>query len=583
MSKTSSEDFTYFGKPCHTGSMNITEQAISPILYKILTKRGYSHDEIPALFSWDLKTLPDLLKMHDLEKAARRIIQAINNKEKIGIYGDYDVDGTTSCALLYHYFQMLDVSVSLYQPSRFKDGYGLHNSSIDQALSDQIRVLISVDCGISNVEVAEYAKDTSLDLIITDHHKDAAPIIPRAFAVVNPNRRDEEENSPLRVLAGVGVAFCLCHQIREILLSERQNCPSLYPLLQFFAIGTISDLAKLTPLNLTLTRHGLKQLPNSEYQGLRPFFTPEERSAFMALSEKVSFNIGPMINSKGRLDHPKLALDLMVTTSSEQAYHLHSQLINCNNERKHIQNQVFEQAREILEVEVDNKHSISVIYAPDWHEGVIGIVASKLVELYRVPAIVFTDSEESGLIKASARTAGDLSIFDTLKACEEFFVKFGGHKAAAGLSMKKEFFKPFKEKITQIVNDIPHNLRVVEDVYDLEIEIDDINEQLVKSLEQLEPFGQGNPKPVFKLINAKLESYRLLKDIHVKWSLGSKRTSRKLSGISFNYIGAWNAPHPERIFENQDEFNPQYLCTLGINRYKGVESIQLMIVKVILN
>ena len=555
---------------------------IPAILEKILLKRGFTPEQIPELFSWDLKALPSLQKMNDLNNAAKRIIQAMDQSENIGIYGDYDVDGTTSCALLYHFFNILGHEVKLYQPSRFTDGYGLHKSSIDQALADDISVLITVDCGITNVEAAEYAK-TKLDLIITDHHKDAAEMIPPAYAVVNPNRRDEDDDSPLKVLAGVGVAFSLCLEIRELLLKSGKDCPSLYPLLQFFAIGTISDLAKLTPMNLTLTRHGLKQLLASEYPGLRTFFTPEEKEAGAVLSDKVSFNIGPMINSKGRLDHPELALNLLTTDSSDLAYHYHSQLVDCNNERKSIQNKVYTEAKDQIESEYDENHLISIAYEPSWHEGVIGIVASRLVESYKAPAIVFTDAEDKGVIKASARTAGELSIFDCLKQCDEFFLKFGGHKAAAGLSMKKERLPEFKKKMNAILSEIPYGLRSVQDSYDMEIEVDDIDYQLVKSLELLEPFGQGNPKPVFKLVNARLDHYKLLKDIHVRWAFSSQKMNRKVQGISFNYVGSLGSPAPEYIFENQDELNPQYLCTLGINRFRGNESIQLMVNKVILS
>lgn len=555
--------------------------AIPPLLYKILQKRGHTDTEIPKLFSWDLKDLPDLMQMHDLDKAARRILLAIKNREPIGIYGDYDVDGTTSCALLFHFFKMLHTDVLLYQPSRFIDGYGVHISSIDQAINDGIKVLITVDCGITNVDVAKYALDKDLDLIITDHHKDAAPSLPPAFAVINPNRRDEAEKKTLGVLAGVGVAFSLAMKIRTLLMEQKENCPSLYPLLQYFAIGTISDLAKLTPLNLTLTRHGLKQLTSSQYPGLRTFLTEEEKKAPMILSEKISFNIGPMINSKGRLDHPELALKLLTTNSSDEAYHLHGLLEDCNNERKSIQKQVYEEAREEVENNIKADHAISIAYAPHWHEGVIGIVASRLVENYKTPAIVFTNSEEKGIIKASARSAGELNLFECLKKCDDLFLKFGGHHAAAGLSMKKENLKPFKEKINHILQEIPYGLRVQEDHYDLEIEVDDIDYELIKSLEKLEPYGQGNPRPVFKLKNAKLDSFRLLKDIHVKWFLSSQKTNKKLQGISFNYIGSWGVPHPEHIFQNQDEFSPAYLCTLGINRFRQVESIQLMIKKVI--
>lgn len=556
-----------------------------PILEKILLKRGVPKEEIPSFFSWNLRKLPSLLKIHDLEKASLRILEAIENKEKIGVYGDYDVDGTTSCALLYHFFRLIgleDKAIYIYQPSRFKEGYGLHLSSIDQALKDGVKVLITVDCGISNQKEAEYALSQDLDLIITDHHKDAGPCTPKAYAVINPNRRDEDKDSPLKVLAGVGVAFCLCLQIRELLIKRKKDCPSIYELLQFFAIGTISDLAPLSPLNLTLTRHGLKQLAQTHYPGLQTFFTPEERQRGMVLSDKISFQIGPMINSKGRLDHPELALNLLTSRGGENAYSLHSQLLECNQERKALQAQVFTEAKEMLAPIVDDKHLVSIVYDPQWHEGVIGIVASKLVETYRVPALVFTDSEEPGLVKASARTAGNLNLFDSLKKLDSLFIKFGGHAAAAGLSMKKENLPILKKELETLLKEIPHPLRTLQKTFDLSIEIDQIDFELIKSLEALEPYGSGNPRPIFRLENAKLRSYRVLKDLHVKWFFESGKSQRRLEGISFNYIGAYGKPSPDFIFQNQELRGPKYLCTLGINHFQGNEQIQIMVDEVLI-
>nr|MBP9675061.1 DHH family phosphoesterase [Bacteriovoracaceae bacterium] len=272
-------------------------------MLRLLGGRNLSPVDVTNLFSWNLQELPELCALKDLEKSSQRIIKALEQNEKIGIYGDYDVDGTTSCALFYHFFQMLNVTPYLFQPSRFVEGYGLHVSSIEHALEKEIKILITVDCGISSHEAAFFAKDKNIDLIITDHHTDGALEIPVAFAVVNPNRQDEDKNSPLKALAGVGVAFALCVQIKKDLEKKGKTIPSLYPLLQFVAIGTICDMAPLTPLNLKLVRHGLKQIPKSSYQGILSFFPPEEREVDVMSSEKISFNVGPLINSKGRIDH----------------------------------------------------------------------------------------------------------------------------------------------------------------------------------------------------------------------------------------------------------------------------------------
>ncbi len=554
---------------------------LHPVIGRLFEKRGMSHEDILEFLSWDLKALPDLTKMMGMDQAVTRILTAIDNGEHIGIYGDYDVDGTTSCALFYHFFDLIGFKVSLIQPSRFIEGYGLHASSIDKALADGINLLITVDCGISNNEAADYAKERGLDLIITDHHKDAREEMPNALAVVNPNRRDEPEESELGPLAGVGVAFGVCWEVRKQLELRGQKVPSIYPLLQFVAIGTICDLAKLTPMNLKLVRHGLKQIPQTQYAGIRAFFSPEERKQKLVPSEKLSFNIGPLINSKGRLDHPEKALNLLISTDSTEAYENYSHLEISNKERKFIQAEVFQSAKEQMLKTFDGSDPlVAIVYQEDWHEGVIGIVASKLVESFKVPAIVFTDAEQEGIIKASARSAGGLNIFNLLQDCSDLFAKFGGHKAAAGLSMPKENLAAFKEKMESLLREIPLIERTAQDHFDLDIEPQEINPKLVKELDLLEPFGMGNQKPVFRMKGIKLTNYDLLKDVHVRWSFSPKDPSIKippLKGISFNYIGSFNKPHPQEVFTRQNKEELTVFFTLGINRFNGNEYIQLMI------
>lgn len=553
--------------------------SLHPLVIELLHKRGIDDQAIADFLSWDLKSLPELTKLKDLEKASLRIIQAINNKELIGVYGDYDVDGTTSCALLFHFFKMLKTEIITIQPSRFVEGYGIHPPSIDAAIEKGIKVLVTVDCGITNNEAAEYAALRGLDLIITDHHKDARDEMPNAFAIVNPNRRDEEIEE-LKPLAGVGVAFALALQIKNDLAKAGLESPSLYPLLQFVAIGTICDLAYLSPANMKLVRHGIKQLKTSTYPGIRQFFSNEERQEPFTSSEKLSFFIGPLINSKGRLDHPERALQLLTCDDSTIAYENYAHLEISNKERKAIQEEVFKLAREQVFKSIKNQdHLISIVYDETFHEGVIGIVASKLVETFKVPAIVFTDTEDKSIIKASARSAGDLSIFDCLKACEDLFIKFGGHKAAAGLSMPKENLAEFTTRMNQILREIPAITRTKSFTYDLEIDPKDITPKLARDLELLEPFGNGNAKPLFKMTRFKISSFEILKEQHVRWNITSTNgETLNLKGISFNFMTKTDQHTPEELFQMQRR-GEALACyfTLGINRFKGNEFLQLMI------
>jgi len=565
-----------------TQTQNTPLKTIHPVVHRILSKRSVEEHMIEDFFSWDLKTLPDLTQMHDLEKAAHRLIKAMKAGEKIGIYGDYDVDGTTSCALLYKFFQMHNIEVDLCQPSRFKEGYGIHPSSIEDAIGKGIKVLVSVDCGITNCETADYARERDIDLIITDHHKDIKEEMPRAFAVVNPNRRDEPKDSELTALAGVGVAFALALQIKKILDAGGETTPSIYPLLQYVAIGTICDLAKLNSMNKKLTRHGLKQITTSEYHGIIAFFNDEDRSAPFISSEKISFYVGPLINSKGRLDHPEKALNLLIAENHKEAFENYSHLEISNRERKIIQKNVADAAvKSIIKNMKTDSELINIVYDPEFHEGVIGIVASKLVETFEVPAIVFTNSEEKGVIKASCRSAGNLNLFDALKACEDLFLKFGGHKAAAGLSMPEENLKEFRERMDQYLQSIPEIGRTVQDHYDLEISFNDIDKQLVTELESMEPFGMGNERPTFRMKDCRIESFSILKDVHVKWTFTHKdNPTQKIHGISFFFIGKWNTPTPNEIFQAQNKEGLTVQFKIGINRFRGNESIQLMVDKV---
>lgn len=563
--------------------MELTSQPTSelnPVLVRLFKKRGFSPLDVQDMLSWNLKDIPELTSMIDLEKASARLLRAMAENETIGIYGDYDVDGTTSCALLWHFFKMLGFTAEVFQPSRFVEGYGVHNSSIDAAVEKNVKVLITVDCGITNVATAEYAKG-KLDLIITDHHRDAAPTIPEAFAVVNPSRRDEPEHSLLKPLAGVGVAFALALQMKNDLAKQGTQTPSLYPLLQFVAIGTISDLARMSPLNLRLTRHGLKQIPTSQYPGIKAFFQPEDLKVPMIASEKISFHVGPHINSKGRLDHPDRALRLLIADSFAECREHYTHLEVANRDRRMIQKEVFDEAKQdVIKTLNGQELLINIMYQPHWHEGVIGIVASKLVETFEVPAIVFTNAEEDGIIKASCRSAGELNIFELLDQCKDLFIKFGGHKAAAGLSMKKENFHAFKARMHELLKPIPASLRMKTRTFDVEVGIEEISSHLLKDLDKLEPFGPGHEKPVFRMKNAVIQSYRIMKDAHVRWTFSGTNSKISVQGISFNYLGKWNEMTPEELFELQGKSGLTVQFTLGVNRFNGNETIQLMVEKV---
>jgi single-stranded-DNA-specific exonuclease len=569
--------------PCYSRLINseggklLHTQDIHPLIHKILAKRGLSEEQMQEFFSWDLKTLPLLTTMKDMDRAAQRITEAITNNEKIGIFGDYDADGITSCALFFHFFKSLNVPATLFRPDRLTEGYGLHPASIDEALSQGISLLLTVDCGISSFEAAEAAKTRNLTLIITDHHQQATPELPHCFALVNPNRADENPDSPLKALAGVGVAFAVCVKVRELLLSQGKECPSVYPLLPFVAIGTIADVAVLNNVNLKLVRHGLKQIPTCPYPGILCFFTPEERETFIS-SEKISFQIAPMINSKGRLGNAEASLKLLIAPTFELAYHYKNILNESNIQRKTIQKEIFEQAKKQILENMPADFVCSFAYRPDWHEGVVGIVASKLVDTFKMPAFVLTNASEAGFVKGSARSAGAISLIEGLASMPEIFTKFGGHTSAAGFTLKKENLPLFKEKIQTWLKSFAPLARTQNDFFDIDISFDEISPELARALEGMEPFGNGNPRPVFRAYDFMLDDYKIIKDLHVRWTFTKPKAQRKLEGMSFNFVGKWNTPTPDEIL-GKKRLPSGVQFTLDINRFRGNEILRTNIEK----
>ncbi len=551
----------------------------NPIISKILESRGIHHQDWKEFLSWDLQKLPSLVDLIDLEKASMRLIKALDEDEKIVVYGDYDVDGTTSCALLFHFFKLFNKEVILFQPDRLTEGYGLHEGYLTKAKEQNVKVFITVDCGITSEKEAIFAKELGIDLIITDHHQDILKTIPCAFAVINPSRRGQDKKG-LERLAGVGVAFCLALEIKQKLEEQGRECPSIYPLLEFVALGTICDLAVLDNTNLRLCRHGLKQLKKSSFPGINAFLNEQEKKGPLVKSEKLAFYIGPLINSKGRIDSPEMSLQLLTCADQVYAYQLHAHLKSCNDQRKYIQANVLKEAKEqALKELIDDDLSITIVYGKDWHEGVIGIIASKLVDTYRVPAIVLTDSEDPQILKASVRSAGELDIFSELEKNSNLFNKFGGHEKAAGFSMPKKNLDKLKKNMRKQLKDVPVSIRTKDYRYDIELKFDEVTSSLVYDLDQLEPFGNGNPNPTFVMKDIYLESYKIMKDCHVKWSFKSKISSqrKKLQGISFFYIGKWGEVSPEDILKRQDTENLSIYFTLGINHFNGNQYLQLLV------
>lgn len=495
------------------------------LLLEYLIGNGQDPDKF---FDDNLRNLPDFSTLLDIELAAKRVIEAVDKNQKIGLFGDYDADGTTSVALFYHFLKMLGVEAVTYQPSRFIEGYGLHKSSIETALADKVDLLITFDCGIMNHASAEFAKEVDLDLIITDHHNDGSKEKPCAYAVVNPNRTDQPE-SELKKLAGVGVSFALAHEVKRLLGREM---PSIYPLLQFAAIGTVGDMVPLNPMNLKIVRHGLKQFPKSDYPAIKAFFKMSDFPE--ATSEFIGFKVAPLINAKGRLEGPEEALNLLKASTDKEAISLLAKLQATNEERKKVQSSNAIIARNKIKKHKFQDHRILVLFNAGFHQGVIGLVASTMVKELKRPAIVMTKDEgKPGILKASVRTVGHFDIFNFLNSLDFPFVTFGGHKKAAGFSIKEEDLVKFQECVAKASEKL---VILADEIKGIKVDCKELDMHLAVAQRELEPFGEGNPRPLFE-IEGVVEKAQTLKEKHLRIYLEGHATPFLL----FNYYDSdWN-------------------------------------------
>ncbi len=470
---------------------------ITPITAQILINRGLSNPEdILKFLDTSFNSLTHPFKMLNLEKASERIVKAIKLNEKIGIFGDYDVDGITSTALLINFFNEIGYKNYIWHLPTRKEGYGLNCEVIKEFHKNHVKLIITVDCGIQNIKEVDFANSLSIDVIITDHHVPGENL-PNAYAIVNPKQKDCK--FPFKDLAGVGVAFYLLMGVR-IKLRQYLNFSNfnLAKYLDLVAIGTIADISPLLYENRVLVKKGLKQIENSNNLGIKAL------SQLCHINNKsisywdVGFKIAPRLNAAGRISSPEKALNLLITKEYSKALQISEWLCKNNYERQKIEEKILDEAIRMIENngKLKNKHSI-VLYSNNWHEGVIGIVSAKLVEKYYKPVILITFNE-NGIGKGSARSIKELDIFKSISFCEEYLETFGGHKLAAGLTIKKENVNNFIEAFDNIVKRFTTKENFVKKIFiDKILDFNEINMRLVKELKELSPYGPGNEEPLF--------------------------------------------------------------------------------------
>lgn len=436
---------------------------------------------------------PFLLK--DMSKAVERIRTALENNEYIWVFGDYDADGITSCAILIKYFDSLGARANYYIPDRVSDGYGLSASGLDEIAAKGGNLVITVDCGINAFEEAHYAKTLGLDLIITDHHM-VEEELPEAVAVINPKRG----GYPFEHLAGCGVAFKLVQALAGDAFPEFRDS-----VLDIVAFGTIADVVSITDENWVIVKEGLAHFKNI---GLRALSDMACKDPDRLKTSDIGFSIGPMINASGRIGNPKIAVELLLTDDNKTAYAIAKQLHNLNTERQEQCTTAESESADMIEKHVELSDTYVVVArGDDWHVGVMGIVASRLVERYGRPAIALTRSED-GSYKGSARSVYGVSIYDILSDCREYLDRFGGHAYAAGITISEANYEPFLKALQQAGRKHMGDCFVGKRRCDYKIEPKQITMDFIEQLSRLRPFGAGNPEPVFRMDNLFLDSIR---------------------------------------------------------------------------
>jgi len=543
------------------------ELSISPLLSMLLVQRDiFTFEDARSFFRPDLTNLHDPFLMTDMKKAVNRLTLAMQRNEKILIYGDYDVDGTTSVALVFKFLKQYYANVDFYIPDRYNEGYGISILGIDFAAENEFKLIVALDCGIKAVEKVQYALDLGVDFIICDHHTPDA-ILPSAVAVLDPKRDDC--NYPYKHLSGCGVGFKL---MQALAITNNIDFSQLTPLLDLVALSIASDIVPITGENRILAFFGLKQINSNPCIGLKGILDVCGLADKEITISDIVFKIGPRINASGRMKLASEAVQLLVSRDHAFAKEKSDTINEYNNDRKNLDKNITDEAIAIIAGDARYKERRSiVVYKSDWHKGVIGIVASRLSEEYYKPSIVLAVS--NGLASGSARSVSGFDIYKAIDSCRDLLENFGGHMYAAGLSMKEENIPEFIERFEKFVAE-----NILEDQTYPQIDIDavlefkDISPKFFRVLKQFGPFGPGNMKPVF--VSKRVLDFgtsRLVgkEQEHLKMELVDSSSENVMNGIAF------------RMHEYNDDLkalNPLDICyTLDENYFNGNTSIQLMI------
>ncbi len=544
------------------------ELGIDPVLASLLVSRGVNtFEEARSFFRPKLEALHDPFLMKDMDNAVERLEKAVSGKEKILVYGDYDVDGTTAVALVFSFIRRLTECVDFYIPDRYDEGYGVSRKGIDWAADNGFSLIITLDCGIKAIDKVEYARSKGIDVIICDHHLPESEL-PAAVAVLDPKR--EDCNYPFDDLSGCGVGFKLVQAY-----SSKNGIPfeTLLPLLDLLVVSIASDLVTVIGENRVLAHFGLKCLNEQPRMGLQAMINLANLEPGHITIDDIVFKIGPRINAAGRMESGRLAVQLLTAEDAQTAMAIGTKINDNNNERKNIDREITKEALEMVQNGTccTSKNAV-IVYGPDWNKGVVGIVASRLVEAYYKPAFVLTRS--NGFVTGSARSVRGFDLYDAISSCADLLENYGGHIYAAGLTMREENLAEFTDRIDKYVSShITTEMATPVIDVDSEINFSQITPKFFRVLKQFQPFGPGNSSPVFLTKNVYDDGNGRKVGPggqHLKLELiQESQPYHQIAAIAFNMADS---------FEHIRNGNPVDVCySIVENYYRGNSTIQLRV------
>lgn len=536
---------------------------IHPVICKVLVQRGItSFDNSKQFFRPQLSDLHNPWLMKDMEKAVDRITAAVNTGEKILVFGDYDVDGTTAVASMYCFIKKIHPYTSFYIPHRYREGYGVSKAGIDFAKDNGITLIISLDCGIKSADLIAYAKDLGIDFIVCDHHL-PDNTIPPAVAILNP--KQEDCPYPYKELCGCGVGFKLMQALTERL---GLHPDSAFQYLDLLATAIAADIVPMTGENRILAYHGLIKANQNPNNGIKALAKLSGLVQELHITNLV-FMIAPRVNAAGRMDDASKAVEMFIAETEEEAMSYAEMLHSDNTDRKEADKTITEEAlAQITDKEEWKSRKSTVVFQPHWHKGVVGIVASRLIETWYRPTIVLTQSGEYAA--GSARSVPGFNLYEAIHACKEHLLGYGGHFAAAGMTLELNQVDAFREKFEEVVAaTIKPEMLIPEIVIDAEIELKDIRQPFFDIFCQMEPYGPENLRPVFITRNVTDTGWtKIVKEQHLRFSV--KKDNVTISGIGFNMASKYE------LFEQKKPVDIVY--TIDINEWNGNSSLQIRVI-----